>query len=143
MLLGCALFRALVKMELHDNAGAEADLNSALSLAPDDPNALTNLGALQMKRGQLEQAADSFQKALRFAPHDPEIRCNVALALYRLDLNEAALETLRRDTRAIHLWEANGRPQVPPRLSLVFYLVIAASAIAMAVFVAWRLNSTL
>jgi tetratricopeptide (TPR) repeat protein len=141
---GCvdALYsRALVKIELNDYDGAEADLNSALALAPEDPNALSNLGTLQMKQGRLEQAADSFQTALRFAPRDHEIRCNAALALERLGMHDAAQDILRRDGRAIRMWEEKGGPRVPPRIGLVLYLVIAVAAIGMAVFVAWRLHN--
>ena len=128
-------------MELNDREGAEADLKSALALAPNDPNAVFNLGTLQMKQGRLEQAADSFQRALNFAPRDTQIRFNAALALDRLGMHDAAQDVLRRDRRAVRMWEKKGGPRVPPRIGLVFYLVIAVAAIGMAVFVAWRLHT--
>ncbi len=125
---GCvdALYsRAMVNMELNDLDGAEADLNSSLALAPEDSNALSNLGTLQMKRGQLEQAADSFQKALRFAPHDTEIRYNAALALFHIGLHDAAQNILRRDSRAVSMWEAKGGPRIPrmPKFALIKFVL--------------------
>ena len=126
---GCveALYsRALVKMAIHDYDGAEADLISALALAPEDPNALSNLGTLQMKRGRIEQAADSFQKALGFAPLDTEIRFNAALALDRLGMQDAAQDVLRRDRRAVRMWAEKGGRRVArvPKFALIKFAVL-------------------
>jgi hypothetical protein len=62
-------------------AKAESVFVSLLSQSPSDPRALTNLGNLNLLRGDLRIAAAFYEMALRQEPSDHGIRLNHAIAL--------------------------------------------------------------
>ncbi|MBK1838120.1 tetratricopeptide repeat protein [Azospirillum sp. YIM B02556] len=72
--------RALVRQEMGELAEAEADWQAAASLAPDDVEALGNLGALRLSRGAAAEAAEATGTALAFAPFHPGLWTNAGLA---------------------------------------------------------------
>lgn len=79
-------------------AEAEARCQAALALAPEEPTALEMLGDLQRGRGQLEEAARLYQRAVGAAPQCPSPERKLA---------EVALELAERqrlrDTAAFML----------------------------------------
>ena len=121
--------RGLTKQLMGDHEGAETDLKAALGITPNDPNALCNLGNLQLARGNVSEAAESYQKALTANPKDSQIRMNLALTLERMGAQRAAADVLRKDRRAIKLWESKGGYPVRPsgrgwRLALLVVVVV-------------------
>jgi Flp pilus assembly protein TadD len=100
----CFSTRGIIRLELGDHSGAEADLRTALELDPHNANALSNLGTYFFQHGRLGEAVGTFRRALEEAPHDAEIRCNYAQALARTGAEEEARAVLRQDWRAQQLW---------------------------------------
>ncbi|SMF91996.1 Flp pilus assembly protein TadD, contains TPR repeats [Azospirillum oryzae] len=72
--------RALAHQEMGALADAEADWLAAATLAPDDVEALGNLGALRLSRGAAAEAAEATDAALRFAPFHAGLWANAGLA---------------------------------------------------------------
>ncbi len=129
--------RGLTKSIVGDTAGAEADLLAALALIPNHPDALCNLGNLHFQSGDVQKAADFYQKALGANPKDVEIRMNLALALDRIGARRAAAEVLRKDRRAIALWESKGGYPVRPdgsRWQFSLFVIVVVVVIALLAF---------
>ncbi len=57
---------------------AEQHLTRARDLAPGDPSILDSWGWLMFQRGRLEEARTALARAVRFAPHQAEIRQHLA-----------------------------------------------------------------
>ena len=72
--------RALAHQEMGAMAEAEADWQAAAALAPDDVEALGNLGALRLTRGAGGEAAEATDAALRLAPFHAGLWANAGLA---------------------------------------------------------------
>ncbi|HYF87377.1 tetratricopeptide repeat protein [Azospirillum sp.] len=72
--------RALAHQEIGAMAEAEADWQAAASLAPEDVEALGNLGALRLTRGAAVEAAEATEAALRLAPFHAGLWANAGLA---------------------------------------------------------------
>jgi tetratricopeptide (TPR) repeat protein len=72
--------RALAHQEMGAMAEAEADWHAAASLAPEDVEALGNLGALRLTRGAGREAAEATDAALRHAPFHAGLWANAGLA---------------------------------------------------------------
>ncbi len=72
--------RALAHQEMGAMAEAEADWQAAAALAPDDVEALGNLGALRLTRGAGREAAEATEAALRLAPFHAGLWTNAGLA---------------------------------------------------------------
>lgn len=125
--------RGLTKMLLNDLQAAEADLQTALSLEPNHVDALCNLGNVHAARGEFEQAAELYRRALETAPKDAESRFNLALALMRMGAERAGWNVLKGDKNAMRLWESRGGNAPPSRagccvvLLLVVLFLIALS----------------
>jgi tetratricopeptide (TPR) repeat protein len=84
-----------------DAAKAVEHLTAAVSLHPEFPQALNELGAQYMKLGQPEKAAESWRASLKVAPDDLGARLNYGVALLnqkKFDEAEAQLrEVLKKN----------------------------------------------
>ena len=82
-------------VELHrsgDIDGAIREYRESLRLDPNQPQALSNLGAALSAQGSFGDAIAEYQSALRLAPDLPGVRLNLALADYKSNqIAEAAL----------------------------------------------------
>ncbi|AWB08296.1 hypothetical protein A6A40_24950 (plasmid) [Azospirillum humicireducens] len=72
--------RALAHQEMGEMTEAEADWQAAATLAPDDVEALGNLGALRLTRGAGREAAEATDAALHHAPGHAGLWTNAGLA---------------------------------------------------------------
>ncbi|WP_042695116.1 tetratricopeptide repeat protein [Azospirillum sp. B506] len=72
--------RALAHQEMGALADAEADWLVATALAPEDVEALGNLGALHLSRGAAAEAAEATDAARRLAPFHAGLWANAGLA---------------------------------------------------------------
>ena len=65
--------RARAHVELKDLAGARADLDRALALAPSDATALLLSAALAARQGDIGRAQRDIARASELAPSDPDV----------------------------------------------------------------------
>lgn len=96
------LGRALVRLDLGDGEGADADLNTALELFPYYSQAWSALGRARFLRGDDARAAAALTRAIELNPEDGEVHAFRGLVHYRRARYEEALADLRR-ARALHL----------------------------------------
>lgn len=75
---------------------AEHLFRQAIDLEPNMAAALTNLGNLVYRQGEVEEARRLYERALELDPIQPEARYNLANALEDLGETEAAVNELRR-----------------------------------------------
>jgi len=61
-------------------AEAEGYFSQALAADPDRTDALVGLGIAQYKKGEIDQASDTLQKALQVRPNEPRVRLYLGLA---------------------------------------------------------------
>ncbi|MEY3930226.1 MAG: hypothetical protein RLZZ516_1936 [Cyanobacteriota bacterium] len=87
---------------------AIAELQTALQLRPDYPEAWQNLGIARKQSGDLNGAITAYQEALQCRPSYPEALNNLGNALRQRDQHEAAVQlygqalTIRPDYRDAH-----------------------------------------
>jgi tetratricopeptide (TPR) repeat protein len=62
---------AICQLELKDFAGAASSLREALRRDPDNTKILSNMGILEIKRGDLDEARRYFETILALDPQDP------------------------------------------------------------------------
>ncbi|HWA02483.1 MAG TPA: tetratricopeptide repeat protein [Rhizomicrobium sp.] len=87
--------RAIARDRSHNWAGAEADLQQALKLSPDEPQALNYLGYSWVEqRRNVSQALAMLEKARSLKPYDGFIVDSVGWAYYRLGRYNDAARTL-------------------------------------------------
>ncbi|HTR49117.1 MAG TPA: tetratricopeptide repeat protein [Kofleriaceae bacterium] len=79
-----------------DSTTAEHLFRQALDLEPGMAAALTNLGNLVYRGGELEEARKLYERALEHDPSQPEARYNLANLLDDLGETELAISELRR-----------------------------------------------
>jgi tetratricopeptide (TPR) repeat protein len=79
-----------------DSQLAEHLFRQAIDLEPNMAAALTNLGNLVYRQGEVEEARRLYERALDLDPNQPEARYNLANALEDLGETESALNELRR-----------------------------------------------
>jgi tetratricopeptide (TPR) repeat protein len=79
-----------------DSQLAEHLFRQAIDLEPHMAAALTNLGNLVYRQGEVEEARRLYERALELDPNQPEARYNLANALEDLGETESALNELRR-----------------------------------------------
>ena len=87
---------AHLKQVTGDLAGAEADARRVVELMPDHSDSWSALGVILTQRGQLEDAADAFQRAFQYNPQDVLSLQNAALALASLGRGDEAIRDYRR-----------------------------------------------
>ncbi|MBX3430543.1 MAG: tetratricopeptide repeat protein [Hyphomonadaceae bacterium] len=75
-----------------DVAGAEAALAELLERAPDDPDALHCMAAIQHQKGDLVGALGYFDRAHEASPYDAEIAFNRVVVLSALGRHDACVE---------------------------------------------------
>lgn len=75
---------------------AEHLFRQAIDLEPNMAAALTNLGNLVYRQGEVEEARKLYERALEHDPNQPEARYNLANALEDLGEIEAAITELRK-----------------------------------------------
>ncbi len=75
---------------------AEHLFRQAIDLEPTMAAALTNLGNLAYRHGELEEARRMYERAVEHDPHQPEARYNLANLLEDLGETERAITELRR-----------------------------------------------
>lgn len=79
----------LLQMQQRDFAGATASLREALKRKPDNPATAINLGNALKETGALDEAADSYRRALGPGPHQAAAYSNLGALLFDRDLPEA------------------------------------------------------
>jgi tetratricopeptide (TPR) repeat protein len=124
-----------VQLRLRDLAGAEKSASDALRYNPQNPDALTALGLVQVYRGRAAEAIRSFDRALQSNPNHGPALLNSAIVLqqqlqdrpaalrrYKQYLglkptpsNAAAVQALIRD---LEREPARAQPQPPPAASI-------------------------
>ena len=116
-----------------DSEGSKQDLEAAISLQPDNMEALYNLGNLCLDAGDPAAAAKLYEQAQRVAPFDLAIRKNRSIALARVRsgiTNPRAVgigvqPAMRSDSKPVHARRRGG--------CVMFVLLIVA------LYVVWRL----
>ena len=68
----------------------------ALTLQPDYPDALNNLGVICLTLGQLEEAVSAFRQALKFKPDYVEAHCNLGVIFNELGKRDDAIASFRK-----------------------------------------------
>ncbi len=76
-----ANLRAMALQRLNRNDEADATIGQVLVLDPNDSNSHANNGWLQMRRGNVKQAADHFREALRLDPNNDWARSGLVESL--------------------------------------------------------------
>jgi Flp pilus assembly protein TadD len=79
-----------------ESTTAEHLFRQALDLEPNMAAALTNLGNLVYRQGELHEARSLYERALEHDPSQPEARYNLANLLEDLGETELAISELRR-----------------------------------------------
>ena len=79
-----------------DSQHAEHLFRQAIDLEPNMAAALTNLGNLVYRQGELEEARKLYERALEHDPNQPEARYNLANLLEDLGETELAIAELRK-----------------------------------------------
>ena len=97
---GTTAYKTFVEACAAEDAGdsklAEHMFRQALELEPNMAAALTNLGNLVYRQGELEEARSLYERALEHDPMQPEARYNLANLLEDLGEMELAVAELRR-----------------------------------------------
>jgi tetratricopeptide (TPR) repeat protein len=88
--------RALELQQAGDVLGAIDTYKAALTILPDRPEALTNLGAAHVKLGQYDDAIQQYEAALKSDPMNTAARLNLALAYYKSARPSEAIPQLKR-----------------------------------------------
>lgn len=96
--------KALEASAAGDHKRAVKELKAALEIHPRFPLALNELGAQYMRLGQLDEAADAFDFAVKLAPDEPVLRINYGILLVR---RKNYVEAERHLARAVVLDEKN------------------------------------
>ena len=93
--LQCAMQLAVQRHQSGDLDAAEALYRKVLSVAPQTLNALLNLAAVFLARGETKEALRFLDHGLQFASHDPHFRYVRAVALQNDGQLAAAIEDYR------------------------------------------------
>jgi tetratricopeptide (TPR) repeat protein len=88
--------RALELQEAGDVLGAIDTYKAALTISPDRPDALSNIGAAYVRLGQYDDAIKSYEAALKIEPLSHTVRLNLALAYYKSARPQAAIPQLKQ-----------------------------------------------
>lgn len=74
-------FEGTRRMASDDCAGAGACFNKALSLQPDFPEVLANLGLLHERKGSIPEAETCYRRAIALAPGSAQVYLNLGVML--------------------------------------------------------------
>jgi|SRR5690349_18636705 len=88
-------YKALESLRASDHQKAIAELEAAISLYPNFPRALNELGVQYLIVGQVDKAVTTLQNAVRVAPEDFIPRLNYGIALLQRKEFTAAEQQLR------------------------------------------------
>ncbi len=88
--------RALELQQAGDMLGAIDTYNTALTIIPDRPDALSNLGAAYVRLGQFDAAIAQYEAALKADSTNSAVRLNLALAYYKSARPQAAIPQLKQ-----------------------------------------------
>ncbi len=88
--------RALELQKAGDTLGAIDTYKAALTILPDRPDALTNLGAAYVRLGQFDDAIAQYEAALKSDPTNTVVRLNLGLAYYKSARPNQAIPQFRR-----------------------------------------------
>jgi tetratricopeptide (TPR) repeat protein len=88
--------RAFELQEAGDVLGAIDTYKAALSIIPDNADALSNLGAAYVRLGQFDDAIKQYEAALKADPTSNTVRLNLALAYYKSVRPNQAIPQLKR-----------------------------------------------
>ena len=88
--------RALELQQAGDVLGAIDTYKAALTISPDRPEALSNLGAAYGRLGQFDDAIREYEAALKLDPTATSVRLNLALAYYKSARPNQAIPQLKR-----------------------------------------------
>jgi tetratricopeptide (TPR) repeat protein len=99
--LGASTFieKGWSRLSLGDHEGAEASLNRALELSPNDPQAEALLGWAQMLQEKYDEALLNFQKVLMRQPANALARINVGYICLKKRIFGEAIEHLSKAIR--------------------------------------------
>jgi Flp pilus assembly protein TadD/SAM-dependent methyltransferase len=90
---------ALMLAQAGDAAGAERELEAAISLDPRNAASYSYLGVVRQQAGRLDAAAAAYQAGLAVAPGDPFLAANYGNCLLARGELEQAVDWLRRAIR--------------------------------------------
>lgn len=65
--------RGVLKLGLHQNEQALADINSGISIAPELGDAYVDRGAVSIALGQYDSALEDLNKGIALGPHRPQV----------------------------------------------------------------------
>ena len=88
--------RALELQQAGDLLGAIDTYKAALTIIPDRPDALSNLGAAYVRLGQYDDGIKQYEAALKADPAANAVRLNLALAYYKSARPNQAIPQLKR-----------------------------------------------
>jgi tetratricopeptide (TPR) repeat protein len=88
--------RAIELQQAGDLLGAIDSYKAALALAPDNVDALSNLGAAYVRLGQFDDGIKQYEAALKHDPSSNTVRLNLALAYYKSARPNLAIPQLKR-----------------------------------------------
>jgi tetratricopeptide (TPR) repeat protein len=89
-------YLGLTDAQLNQTDSAIADFEKALSLAPETPRTLFNLGLLYRRKGDAGKAIEIYRRGLALAPDDPAANQNYGLLLMEVGKFREAIEPLER-----------------------------------------------
>jgi tetratricopeptide (TPR) repeat protein len=88
--------RAVELQQAGDLLGAIDTYKTALTIFPDNPDALSNLGAAYVRLGQYDDGIKQYEAALKADPVNTVVRLNLALAYYKSARPQEAIPQLKR-----------------------------------------------
>lgn len=77
--------RATIHFERGDDDRSVADIHATLALEPRHFGAISGLGLIFLRRGDLESALEAFEQVLRISPESPSARANAERVRRELD----------------------------------------------------------
>jgi tetratricopeptide (TPR) repeat protein len=88
--------RAVELQQAGDLVGAIDTYKAALTVSPDHPDVLSNLGAAYVRLGQFDDGIRQYEAALKANPVSSTVRMNLALAYYKSARPNEAIPHLKR-----------------------------------------------
>jgi Flp pilus assembly protein TadD len=111
----------------HDIEGAIRMYQEALKLDPDDPTALTGLGAAFDEAGELENAVDCYKKALKVDPDNVIAHSGLGVAYEKQGNSDLTIREFRaaylldEETASLHIAYARDRHETRLKMEKARY----------------------